>query len=126
MATTRARLAALTLPLLFPVLAGHVCAQTAPRAYEASPEVYRVLSQNDQFKLIVATWKPGEKDAAHSHPASAIYFLDDCSLRAHAPDGSSRLLFTKSGSGTVQAAIPGHVIENTGSRDCRVVMFEPS
>ena len=126
MAPTRARLAALTLLPLCPILAGHVYAQSSPRSYEASPDIYRVISQNDQFKLILATWKPGQKDAAHSHPASAIYFVDDCSLRAHAPDGSSRLLFTKSGSGTVQAEIPGHVIENAGSRDCRVVMFEPS
>lgn len=126
MAITRFRLAALTLLPLCAALAGYVYAQSAPRSYDAAPDVYRVLSQNDQFKLILATWKPGQKDASHSHPAGAIYFVDDCSLLAHAPDGTSRLLFTKSGSGTVQAAIPGHVIENTGSRDCRVVMFEPS
>jgi len=126
MATTRSRLAALTVLSLCTALAGHVYAQSSPRSYEASPDIYHVISQNDQFKVILATWKPGQKDAPHSHPAGALYFVDDCSLRAHAPDGSSRLLFTKSGSGTVQAAVLGHVIENAGSRDCRVVMFEPS
>lgn len=126
MATKLPRMAALALLTLGPALAGHALAQTAPRSYEASPDVYRVISQNEQVKLIVATWKPGHKDAPHSHPAGAVYFLDDCTLRAHAPDGSSRLLMTKSGSGTVQAAVAGHVIENTGSSDCRIVMFEPS
>jgi hypothetical protein len=86
----------------------------------------QVISQNEQFRLILATWKPGQKDAPHSHPAGAFYFVDDCTLRQHVPDGSSRLLFTKSGSGTVQASVPGHIIENAGSRDCRIVMFEPS
>lgn len=126
MSTTLSRLAALTLLPLCAALAGSVHAQTLPRSYEASPDVYHVISQNEQFKIILATWKPGHRDAPHSHPAGALYFVDDCSLRAHAPDGSSRVLYTKSGSGTVQAAIPGHVIENVGTRDCRVVMFEPS
>lgn len=85
-----------------------------------------MISQNEQFKLIVVTWKPGHKDKPHSHPASAVYFLNDCVLRAHAPDGSTRDLITKSGSGTVQAAIRLHAVENVGPADCRVVMFEPS
>lgn len=126
MSTTLTRLAALTLLSLCPVLAGYVRAQTVPRSYEASPDIYNVISQNEQFKLILAPWKPGQRDAPHSHPAGALYFVDDCSLHAIAPDGSSRVLYTKSGSGTVQAAVPGHMIENVGSRDCRVVMFEPS
>jgi beta-alanine degradation protein BauB len=126
MSTTVTRLAALTLLSLCPALAGYVHAQTVPRSYDASPDIYNVISQNEQFKLILVTFKPGQRDAPHSHPAGALYFVDDCSLRAIAPDGSSRVLYTKSGSGTVQAAVPGHTIENVGSRDCRLVMFEPS
>lgn len=126
MATNLSRRTALTSLLLCAALAAPAQAQTLPRSFEASPDIYHVISQNEQFKVILATWKPGQKDANHSHPAGAVYFVDDCSLRAHAPDGSSRVLFTKSGSATVQAAVVGHMIENVGSRDCRVVMFEPS
>lgn len=120
------RLALLTELALFLASASQVHAQTLPRSYEASPDVYYVIAQNERFKVVLATWKPGQRDQPHSHPANAIYFVDDCSLRAHAPDGSMRELYTKSGSATVQVATPGHMIENSGIRDCRVVMFEPN
>lgn len=120
------RLALFTVLPLCLASAVHVHAQTKPRAYDASPDIYYVIAQNEKFKVILATWKPGQRDLPHSHPANAVYFVDDCSLRAHAPDGSVRELYTKSGSATVQEPIPGHVIENSGIRDCRVVMFEPN
>lgn len=101
-------------------------AQTLPRSYQASPDIYQVIAQNDQFKVIAVTWKPGQRDVVHSHPANAVYYLTDCSLRIHAPDGSSRDAQPRAGAAIVQQAIPGHVLENFGSADCRLVMFEPS
>lgn len=101
-------------------------AQQLPRSYIASPDIYRVLAQNDQFKVIAVTWKPGQKDVLHSHPANAVYYLTDCSLRLHAMDGSYRDAQPKAGAALVQAPIPGHVLENIGSSECRLIMFEPS
>jgi quercetin dioxygenase-like cupin family protein len=92
----------------------------------ASPDIYKVIAQNEQYKVISVTWKPGQKDVLHSHPANAVYYLTDCNLRIHAPDGSSRDAQPKAGAAVVQAPIPGHVLENVGSADCRLVMFEPS
>jgi hypothetical protein len=107
-------------------LSGLAQAQTLPRSYVASPDIYQVIAQNDQFKVIAVTWKPGQRDVVHSHPANAVYYLTDCSLRIHAPDGSSRDAQPRAGAAIVQQAIPGHVLENIGSADCRLVMFEPS
>lgn len=104
----------------------HAQAQPLPRSYIASPDIYRVLAQNDQFKVIAVTWKPGQKDVLHSHPANAVYYLTDCSLRLYAMDGSYRDAQPKAGAAIVQAAIPGHVLENVGTADCRLVMFEPA
>jgi mannose-6-phosphate isomerase-like protein (cupin superfamily) len=126
MSTSLPRLLAFTLVPLGLALAGPTHAQTAPRAFDASPDVYNVISQNEQFKLILVTYKRGEKDKPHSHPVNAVYFLDDCVLRFHAPDGSTRDLTLKSGSGTVQPATVSHVVENVGPRDCRTVLFEPN
>jgi len=41
-------------------------------------------------------------------------------------DGSFRDAQPKAGAAIVQPPIPGHVLENTGTTDCRLVMFEPS
>jgi hypothetical protein len=108
------------------VVVGSVHAQQLPRSFVASPDIYKVLAQNEQFKVISVTWKPGQKDVLHSHPASAVYYLTDCSLRIHAQDGSTRDGQPKAGAAIVQVPIPGHVIENIGPNDCRLVMFEPS
>jgi len=105
---------------------GPVAAQTPPRSYVASPDIYKVLAQNEQYKIIAVAWRPGQKDLMHSHPASGVYYLTDCSLRLHAPDGSARDVQPKAGLALVQSAIPGHVVENTGSSDCKLIMFEPA
>ncbi len=106
--------------------AAGTAAQTPPRSFAASPDIYKVLAQNEQFKVITVTWKPGQKDVLHSHPASAVYYLTDCSLRIHLPDGSTRDGQPKAGMALVQQPIAAHVLENTGSADCRLVMFEPA
>ena len=107
-------------------LGGTALAQNLPRSYVASPDVYKVIAQDAQFKVIAVTWKPGQKDVAHAHPANAIYYLTDCSLRVHAPDGTSRDAQPRAGFAIVQQPIPGHVLENIGTADCRLIMFEPS
>ena len=105
---------------------GSTQAQLLPRSFVASPDIYKVVAQNEQYKVIAVTWKPGQKDILHSHPASAVYYLADCSLRIHAQDGSFRDAQPKSGAAILQAPIPGHALENIGATDCRLVMFEPS
>lgn len=101
-------------------------AQPLPRSFVASPDIYKVLAQNEQFKVIAVTWQPGQKDVLHSHPANGVYYLTDCSIRIHAPDGTFRDAQPKAGFAVVQQPIPGHVLENTGKSECRLVMFEPS
>jgi beta-alanine degradation protein BauB len=119
-------LATLAVALSASVVIGSAHAQPLPRSFAASPDIYKVLAQNEQFKVINVTWKPGQKDVLHSHPANAVYYLTDCSLRIHAQDGSTRDGQPKAGAAIVQAPIPGHVIENIGANDCRLIMFEPS
>lgn len=107
-------------------LVSHALAQDLPRSFVASPDIYKVIAQIDQYKVIAVTWKPGQKDVAHSHPASAVYYLTDCSLRIYAKDGSDRDAQPRAGAAIVQQPIPAHVLENIGTADCRLVMFEPT
>ena len=115
-----------SLAVLSLAIAGAAHAQQLPRSFAASPDIYKVVAQSEQYKVIEVTWKPGQRDIQHSHPASAVYYLTDCSLRIHAPDGSVRDAKPKAGMAMVQAPIPGHVLENIGAAECRIVMFEPS
>ena len=96
----------------------------APRSYVASPEVYKVLAQNDKTKVVLATWPPGKRDNWHSHPANGAYWLTDCDGRVHTPDGKFVDISRKAGSAVAQAAIPSHSFENRGATECRVIIIE--
>jgi beta-alanine degradation protein BauB len=100
-------------------------AQPLPHAVVASPDIYKIAAENDQYRIIVVTWKPGQRDAMHSHASSGVYFLTDCALRYFSPEGGSRDGQLKAGHSVVQHPIFGHSVQNIGSSDCRLIMFEP-
>jgi hypothetical protein len=104
---------------------GTATAQTPPHSSVASPEIYKVIAENDQYRIIAVTWKPGQRDQFHSHPASGVYYLTDCALRNYAADGKFREGFPKAGAAVLQPPIPSHSIENIGKSDCNLIMFEP-
>lgn len=97
----------------------------APLSFVASPEVYKVITENAQYRIIAATWQPGQRDKPHAHPAAGIYFLTDCRVRKHAPDGTFREGERRAGHSAVQEPVPAHAFENIGTSACRLIMFEP-
>jgi hypothetical protein len=44
-------------------------AQNAPPTYQGDPDVYKLIFEDQNFRVIAATWKKGITDKAHSHPA---------------------------------------------------------
>ncbi len=96
--------------------------QPLPRSIVASPDIHRVVAESAQHKLIEVVWKPGQRDALHSQWTSAVVYLTDCRLRIHASNGVVREVNQKAGNAVVQA----HVVENIGSADCKLVIFEPA
>jgi hypothetical protein len=57
-------------------------AQSSPPTSQADPSVYKVIFENESFRVMAATWKAGQTDQPHSHPIpSVIYSLNDCILR---------------------------------------------
>ena len=99
-------------------------ADDAPRSYVASPDVYRVIAESPKIKMVVATWKPGQRDNWHSHPATGVYFLTDCAARVYNPDGKFADVTPKAGGAVVQAPIPSHSFENRGSGECKMLIVE--
>ena len=98
----------------------------APHSLAASPDIYKVIAENDKYRVIEVTWQPGQRDKMHSHPDSATYFPMDCMLRAFGANGEligQRL--AQAGSAGVQIPIPAHSVENAGTTACKLVMFEP-
>jgi mannose-6-phosphate isomerase-like protein (cupin superfamily) len=102
-----------------------VVAQTLPHSFVASPDVYKVIAENDQYRVIAVTWKPGQRDVWHSHPTAAVYNLTECKMRNHSPDGKSRDAENKAGAARVNPPVVSHSLENIGQTECKLIMFEP-
>jgi predicted metal-dependent enzyme (double-stranded beta helix superfamily) len=101
-------------------------ADEAPDAVTVSPDVYKVIAENDSLRVVAATWKPGQRDVMHSHPAIGIYILSDCEkMRVHYADGTSKDWSAKSGTAGANAPVTSHAIENIGDTECRTIFFEP-
>ena len=102
-----------------PVFAGDV-----PLSFDANPDVYKVLAENDEMRVVLATWKPGHKDKSHSHPMAAVYTIKDCHARISTPDGIVREANNKAGTARVNPAVPSHTFENIGKTECQQVLVE--
>ena len=101
--------------------------ETAPSAPDASPDVYRVIAENDQWRVMEATWQPGQVDNLHSHPADRVsLFTTDCKLRLTKADGSYRDANPRAGTAKVRTAEPepAHTATNIGDEVCVMTIVE--
>lgn len=99
-------------------------ADTAPLSHDAEPGVYKVLTEDEYMRVVLAIWKPGQRDAFHSHPIFAAYSLTDCHRRIYKPDGTFDEKQLKAGSSRVFAAEASHSFENVGKTECKNLLIE--
>ncbi len=100
-------------------------AQTAPPTYQGDPAVYKVIFEDQNFRVIAATWPKGMHDKGHSHPVPSIaYALTDCVIRVHEPDGKTRDITNKAGAAQTVPITHSHSAENIGPDECRVLFVE--
>jgi mannose-6-phosphate isomerase-like protein (cupin superfamily) len=115
----------LGISLEFAIGAGPVMAKDVAPSYVEDPGVYKLISENEDFRVIMATWKPGQRDAWHSHAGAATsYRLTDCTMRAHTPDGKSVSRDGKLCEIKFIPIITSHSLENVGTSDCQVLIVE--
>ena len=100
--------------------------QTAPLSYVAEPSTYKLLSENDQFRVIDVHRPAGHRDAWHSHSPAVVYGLTDCQTRLHFPDGKTAGgdAPTKAGTVIFNPAVASHAAENTGTAECHQLIIE--
>jgi hypothetical protein len=100
-------------------------AQDSPPSYQADPSVYKVIFEDQNFRVIAATWKKGETDKPHSHPLPfVVYALGDCAVRVHNPDGTSREIKNKAGTAFAGPITSSHTAENLGESHCQAIFVE--
>ena len=101
-------------------------AQASPPSYEADPSVYKVIFEDQNFRVIELTRKKGVHDKLHSHSVPSVaYNLTDCTTKGYGADGKAGPENTrKSGEAFAVPVTPGHSVETTGTGDCKQVLVE--
>jgi hypothetical protein len=100
-------------------------AQTAAPTFQGDPDVYKVIFEDANFRVIEATRKKGVHDKAHGHPLpSIVYNLTDCSTKLYAADGKTNETAAKAGTATAVPVIASHSAENIGTADCKQLFVE--
>ena len=76
-------------------------AQNAPPSYEGDPDVYKVIFEDQNFRVIDSVRKKGVHDKLHSHPVpSIVYHLTDCTSLVYGSDGKPTASPTNGKAGT--------------------------
>ena len=110
---------------LSPVLPNAAVAQTSAPSYQADPDVYKVIFEDENFRVIKSVRKKGEHDKPHAHRLpSVIYFLTDCPTRQYFPDGRTVEGASKAGTAQAVPIIQSHSAENIGPADCESLFVE--
>jgi hypothetical protein len=101
---------------------GPVDKDADPDAIAASPDHYKVLQENDRARLVLSTFKPGEKDKPHSLRPLVSYALTEMSGKAFI--GRTQKLSQKKGESGVMDAVPSMTFENTSKSPMRSLLLE--
>ena len=107
------------------MMASAAAAENAAPSYQGDPETYKVIFEDQNFRVIAATWKKGVTDKPHSHPLAFVtYALNDCTIKIHNPDGTTRELKNQTGVANTGPITVSHTAENAGDADCRALLIE--
>jgi hypothetical protein len=99
--------------------------QTVEPSYKAAPDTYKVIFEDDNFRVIEANHKKGVRDKMHSHPVPfVVYNLTDCKTKLYAQDDSTRENVSKAGTARANPVVAAHSAENIGDADCKQVFVE--
>ena len=103
---------------------GVALAESSPPSFVASPDIFKVVAENERYRIIEATLNPGQRSQNYAAPQRGVYHLTDCALLRHQPDIKPRESFDAAGRAVVKDAISAQSTENVGKSICRFVVFE--
>ncbi len=95
----------------------------AQDAVKVDPKHYKVVTENDQVRVLRVHYGPHEKSVMHSHPATVAVFLSDAKGQFTFPDGKKQDYTSKTGDSQYTPA-QTHLPENTGDTPLDLIVVE--
>jgi quercetin dioxygenase-like cupin family protein len=109
--------------LLAPLCLSMVPNLSAQDAAKADPAHYKVLSENDQVRILKVHYGRGEKSVMHSHPDSVAVYLSNAKVKMTFPDGKTQDAEVKAGESQFTPAAT-HLPENIGTKEVEMILVE--
>ena len=96
----------------------------AQDAVAVSPEIYTVLFENDEIRVMELTYEPEEHDAMHSHPRYTIVAKEGGTLRIHTEGGDPVDVVIQEDQPLLLDPVKAHWGENVGDTTVRIIAVE--
>lgn len=93
-------------------------------AITASPDIYEFMGSDPKVKVLLATWKPGQRDEFHGHPATTLYAITDIQGNLYDADDKATPFTMKAGEARFEDPVKEHSFENTGPSPAQMLIVE--
>jgi quercetin dioxygenase-like cupin family protein len=98
-------------------------APTPGEPQEVGPDIYKVVTENDQLRAFEVTFAPGAKIGMHKHPDHIAYALTDGKLTLMGQDGAPKEIELKAGQAMfLEAQV--HAAENKTDKEIKALVVE--
>jgi quercetin dioxygenase-like cupin family protein len=89
-----------------------------------SPDIFKVLLENEHVRVVEYTLVPGQRDEWHTHPPKMSYVISGGTLRITPEDGPSFITEEGQGAASWMEALGRHYAENVGQTPVRILLVE--
>lgn len=120
----------LIFPLLFVMLFFLACVssdkkhQTNIDPVKISPDIFKILLENEHVRVVKYSLRPGEKDEWHTHPAKSSYVVSGGKLKVNLKNGETILAEENEGTASWMDYVGEHFVENIGNTTVTIVFTE--
>ncbi len=88
-----------------------------------SPDVYKLLNENDKVRVVEMTLGAGQSDNKHSHRSETVYFITGGKVRIDVEGGDA--IEAEIPDGHVMFSDPWtHTVHNVGDTELRAILVE--
>jgi beta-alanine degradation protein BauB len=114
----------MVLGLALSVISTGAFAAEYPGPHEAGPNIYRLISENDEVRVSEIKFGPGETIPMHHHSyGHSLYVVEGGQLTITKPDGTSAVVDAKAGD-VMWMGVEDHSAVNTGTSTVRIIITE--
>ena len=89
-----------------------------------SPDVYKVLLENDDVKVLEVTFEPGQSDNMHKHYPATVYILQGGKAQVTLPDGTVNEIEPPTGFIGHNTETARHQVQNIGDNTIKIILVE--